>query len=339
VRKLIFVLLAVSQLFLLSCAGPRQAKPEAAGPITLGWPEPPQVPRIVYIQSLHQPADAQIKTSPFVRFGRWLTASHEEQSLRKPFGIGVDEKGNLCITDTGANAVCFYDRRNKKWQRWLKVGQATFIAPVAVAKRHELIYVADSGRPGIVAFTESGKFMMEITNKVERPSGLLIHGERLLVTDSKRHSVLSYDLSGNFLSESGHRGINPGEFNFPTHIAGDSEGNIFITDSMNSRIQVLDRDFKFKTQIGSAGDSSGHFSRPKGLAVDTFGHVYVVDGMFDNIQVFDRAGKFLLYLGTTGAGAGEFWLPNGIAISSDNEVFVTDCYNQRVQIFKYIGKE
>jgi len=332
-------LLALTQLFLSGCAGSRPALPGPERTRTLGWPEPPEDPRIVYVKSLHQPADAGIKASAFLRFGRWLSGSQEDQSLRKPFGIAVDEKENLCLTDTAANAVCFYDRKKKQWLRWQKIGKLTFVSPVAIAKRNEIIYVADSGRPGIVVFTESGKYLMEITNKVERPTGLLVQGGRLLVTDSKRHSVLSYDLLGNFISEAGRRGLNPGEFNFPTHLAADAEGNLFITDSMNSRIQVLDRDLKFKAQIGSAGDSSGHFSRPKGLAVDTFGHVYVVDGMFDNVQVFDRAGKFLLYLGTTGTAAGEFWLPNGIAISGSNEIFVADSYNQRVQIFKYIAKE
>src|SRR5438046_7032695 len=101
-----------------------------------------------------------------------------------------------------------------------------------------MIYVADSGRPSILIFTESGKFLMEITNKVERPTGLLIQGGHLLVTDSKRHSVLAYDLSGNFLSETGRRGINPGEFNFPTHIAADSEGTLFLTDSLNRLSEI-----------------------------------------------------------------------------------------------------
>jgi len=332
-----FKFLLLSQVFLVGCAGPRQAAPEHAG--TLGWPAPPEDPRVLYVKSFHQPADEGIQTSAFSRFGRWLSGSQAEQSLRKPFGIALDENQNLCLTDTGANVVCFYDRAKKKWHRWAQVGKSTFVAPVAVAKRNGMIYVADSGRPGILVFTETGRFLQEITNRVERPSGLLLQGGRLLVTDSKRHSLLAYDLLGNYQSESGRRGLNPGEFNFPPHIASDAEGNLFITDSMNSRIQVFDRDLKFKAQIGSAGDSSGHFSRPKGVAVDTLGHVYVVDGMFDNIQVFDREGKFLLYLGTTGTGAGEFWLPNGIAISGKNEIFVTDSYNQRVQVFQYIGKE
>src|SRR5262249_7510104 len=151
--------------------------------------------------------------------------------------VAVDENANLCLTDTAANTVCFYDRTKKKWQRWQKLGKIAFVAPVAVAKRNGIIYVADSGRPAIVAFHESGKFLMEITNKVERPSGLLIQQGHLLVTDSKRHSILSYDLLGKLVGEYGRRGLAPGEFNFPTHIASDPEGNLFVTDSMNSRVQ------------------------------------------------------------------------------------------------------
>ena len=104
-------------------------------------------------------------------------------------------------------------------------------------------------------------------------------------------------------------GNGPGEFNFPTHIAADRQGDLYVTDSMNSRIVRLDPEGRFKNQIGAQGDGPGHFSRPKGVAVDTFGHVYVMDAVFDNIQIFDREGQYLLALGELGSEPGQFWLP------------------------------
>jgi DNA-binding beta-propeller fold protein YncE len=335
------VLILLAALFVIALCGCTTSKaPRRPAEAKLVWPAPPDVPRIAYVQSISGPADVGIKSSAGARALRWIFGSNKNaESLVKPFGVAVDENGNLLVTDTGANVVTFYDRTKKTWQRWDRTGTNRFIAPVAVAKRGGTLFVADSGRSAVVAISEGGKHLFTITNRLQRPAGLAIAGEHLLVADSARHAVLRFELNGNFLSEFGKRGAGPGEFNFPTHIAVDRDGNLFVTDSMNARVQVFDSSGKFKSQLGSAGDAPGHFGRPKGLAVDSFGHVYVIDGLFDTVQVFDRNGSLLLNFGGSGSQPGEFWLANGIAISRENEIYIADAYNRRVQVFKYIGGE
>jgi DNA-binding beta-propeller fold protein YncE len=290
------------------------------------------------VQSIRGPEDVGIKLSTGARALRWIFGSNKDaETLVKPFGVALDENDNLCVTDTGANAVSFYNRAKRTWQRWDRIGNLRFASPVSVAKRRGTLFVADSGLAAVVAFSEKGALLFTVTNRLQRPAGVTIHGERLFVVDSARHAVLTFDLSGNYLAEFGRRGANHGEFNYPTHIATDREGNLFITDSMNARVQVFDSSGKFKSQLGSAGDAPGHFGRPKGLAVDSFGHVYVIDALFDTVQVFDRAGPLLLNFGGSGARPGEFWLANGVAISRTNEIYVADAYNRRVQVFRYVG--
>lgn len=321
----------------LVCGCATQPSREAAT-APLIWPAPPDAPRIAWARSISRPADLGIKVSTGARALRWLFGSNrDEQFLVKPFGVALDENDNLCLTDTGANAVCFHDRTRKTWQRWNRIGDVRFVAPVAVAKRGDRIFVADSGLAEVVAFSTDGKLLFTITNRLERPAGLALAGERLLVVDSARHEVLSFDLDGKWLSAFGKRGAGHGEFNYPTHIAADRDGNLLVTDSMNSRIQIFDAAGRFKSLLGSAGDAPGHFGRPKGLAADSSGHIYVIDGLFDVVQVFDRGGQLLLDFGGSGSQPGEFWLANGIAISRENEIYVADAYNRRVQVFKYIG--
>ena len=325
-------------ILLAGCTGSKHAREISEAAKAMVWPPPPEEARIGYVQAIARPDDAGIKRSSFSRFAHWLTGSSKgNEGLIKPFGIAVDEKDNLCLTDTGANTVCYFDRANKKWHRWDRIGKLRFISPVGIAKLNDVFYVADSGRGSVVAFADGGKFLFEITNKLERPSGIVIVAGQLFVTDSRRHCVARYDLLGHYLSEFGRRGLNPGEFNFPTHITADAQNNLYVTDSMNNRVQIFDRDGNCKGRIGSIGDSTGHFSRPKGVGVDSFGHVYVIDAMFDNLQIFDSAGKYLLTVGDAGSDYGQFWLPNGVAVSRQNEIFVTDCYNHRVQVFKYLG--
>jgi sugar lactone lactonase YvrE len=333
-------LLALGLGFLAGCTNTKHGSKAEPPAVPLVWPSQPDAPRIAYVQAIAWPADLGIKSSALSRFGHWLTGSEKgNERFIKPFGIALDENDNLCLTDTGANAVVYVDRAKKKWQRWDKVGKQRLVAPVAVVKRHGTIYVADSGLACVLALDENGKLLRQITNHLERPSGLALANEQLLVADSQRHCVVVFDLLGNYQSEFGRRGTGPGQFNFPTHLAADGAGNLFVTDSMNSRVQMMDAKGVFKSQMGGMGDSPGQFGRPKGLALDSFGHVYVLDALFDNLQVFDPAGPLLLSLGSTGAQLGEFWLPNGIAISRNNEIFVTDSYNHRIQVFKYIGTQ
>jgi sugar lactone lactonase YvrE len=331
------ICLATAAGLVVSCASTNHATADIHSPAP-AWPPPPDAPCVVYLRSFSQPADVQIKSSAFKRFVNWATGLGEgEGKLVNPFGLALDDSGSLCITDTGANMVCLYNETGKKWQRWDSAGKIHFVAPVAVAKKGDILFVADSALAQVLAFNTAGKLLFQINHDLGRPAGVAILGDRLFVTDVGQHCVAVFDLRGNFIFRFGRRGVNPGEFNFPTHALADAHGRLFVTDSMNGRVEAFDAEGHFLFAIGSAGDTSGHFGRPKGVAVDKFGHVYVMDALFNNLQIFDLSGKLLLILGGSGTAPGEFALPNGIAIGADNRIYVADSLNHRIQVFQYIG--
>jgi len=312
----------------------------AAAQTNLVWPPPPDEPRVRYVQSISQPADLGSKRSGFRRFSNWLTGARQgNETLNRPFGLALDDSDDLCVTDTGANAVSYFDHKARRWYRWEQIGQIRFVSPVAIAKKGKTIFVADSGLAAVIAFNLEGKLLFQIKEGIERPSGLAIAGDRLLVADSQQHCITIFDLHGKRLTKFGKRGGGPGEFNYPTHIASGPNNRVLVTDSMNSRVQVFDANGNFQRQIGGVGDGPGHFSRPKGVAVDRSGRIYVVDALFDNVQVFDADGRLLMDFGHGGSQPGEFWLPNGIAIGSSNRIYVADSYNHRVQVFNYVGPQ
>jgi DNA-binding beta-propeller fold protein YncE len=328
--------LRVSAILLAACLHAASANPPVATPV---WPAPPDEPRIAYVQSIMQPSDAGVKPSGFRRFSNWLTgASKGNASLNRPFGIGLDASGNLLVTETGNGAVSFYDQKANRWHRWHRAGTVQFSSPVAAAKSRDTFFVADSGLGAVLAFDIDGKLRFQIRENLERPVGIALIGDRLLVADAQRHCIVVFDSGGRLLKTFGQRGDGPGELNYPSHIHATAGGQILVTDSMNSRVQVFDAAGNFQRQIGSAGDGPGHFGRPKGVSSDRFGRIYVVDAVFDNVQVFDAEGQLLMHFGQGGNGSGEFWLPNGIAISADNRIYVADSYNNRVQVFQYVGK-
>jgi DNA-binding beta-propeller fold protein YncE len=325
---------SAAALLLAGCGSVKQS-PTTATPIERVWPESPAEPRVSYARSIRSPNDAGLRLLGANWASRLLFNEGKHRSdLVRPFGLALDESNNLCIADPGNATVCFLDRARKTWQSWNKIGSLELVAPVAVAKRAGIFYVADSGLVRVLAFDGKGKLQFQTKEGFERPSGLTILDGKLFVADAAAHKIFVLDLAGKVLSSFGARGTGPGEFNYPTHLATDGKGRLLVTDSMNFRIQIFDSTGRYQKEFGRAGDASGTLSRPKGVAADRQGNIYLVDAVFDNIQIFSEAGEFLLAFGEHGDGPGEFWLPAGIAISVDDQAYVADSYNRRVQVFK-----
>lgn len=311
----------------------------AGNPATPAWPPPPAQPYIVYQGSIYRPADIGVKPPALRRFVNWLAgAGQHDQDLARPFGLALDQAGDLLVTDTAARTVCCLELARKRWLHWNHIGHTQFAMPVAVARHGNTFFVADSGLGKVIAFDQKGRLQFEITDPLQRPAGLAILGDRLFIVDSQRHQVVVCNLRGQLLSQFGRRGGGSGEFNFPTHISADSSGHLYVTDALNYRVQVFDANGHFQRMLGSAGDTPGHFSRPKGVVADAAGHIYVVDALMDNVQIFNDAGRLLLNWGESGSAPGQFWLPNAIVINPQNEIFVADSFNHRIQIFKYTGR-
>jgi DNA-binding beta-propeller fold protein YncE len=247
------------------------------------------------------------------------------------------------VADAKIGRVHIFDRREGEYSYLRGSDQESMRLPIALAvDGRDYIYVADGELGNIFVFRPDGEFdrMLDTADWLKRPSALAIDRarQRLYVVDVPAHDVKVIDLpTGKVSGVIGRRGVERGEFNFPTFVALDRQGRLLVTDSMNMRIQIFDIEGQLVSAFGKHGDGSGDFSAPKGVALDSEGHVYVADAGFDNVQVFDETGKLLLFWGTSGQEAGKFWLPVGLFIDDQDRIYVADSYNNRVQIFQYLG--
>jgi DNA-binding beta-propeller fold protein YncE len=226
-------------------------------------------------------------------------------SLRMPFGLDLDERGNLYVVDGTLKRVHVYDaqghflRAMGEQQHWSRpVG-------VAVDSARKRLYVVDAG--GV---------------------------------DKADHHVQALDLeSGRLLFEIGRRGDGPGEFNLPRDVSVGPQGQLYVVDGGNFRVQVFDAEGKYVKTFGAIGRQSGQFSRPKEVANDPAGNVYVVDAAFGNFQVFDPEGRLLLDVGTRSAtdGPARFMLPSGIAVDADGRIYMVDRFFRKVEVFRPVG--
>jgi hypothetical protein len=88
-------------------------------------------------------------------------------------------------------------------------------------------------------------------------------------------------------------GVQGDEFDRPTDVALDTQGNIFVADGhVNARIAKFDANGRFIKSWGSLGTATGQFNVPHSVVTDLQGNVYVADRENRRIQVFDNNGVF-----------------------------------------------
>jgi len=340
-NKFIVPILCILLLFLTGFRFPEPSKKDR-----VVWPLPPDPPRISYVLTIEKARDAGIKKSIFRRFVEIFRGKGPEPRIHRPISVLSDGRGTVYISDVGLQVIHVFDFRHRKYKQIFKLnGEAPpsrLLSPTGLAIDSERkLYVADSILKKVFVFDRKGRHISTIKNKeFVRPSSLAYdtRRKRLYIADAGAHKIWIYERHNGKITISaiGKRGKGNGEFNFPTHIAIDREGNIYVTDALNFRIQVFDPEGKFIRSIGKLGYTLGTFSRPKGVAVDKKGNIYVVDNLYDTVQVFNNKGELLMNFATHGGGKGGLWLPNGIYIDKNNYIFVADTYNERVQVFKIL---
>ena len=331
-------------LALLIATGCATAPVEKKGP-SIFWPQPPDVPKITFVQSLSEPKDIGMQRSWFKKVIEFIFGEEEPPHIVRPAGIAVDEEGGVYVADTGLQAVHYFNQNPPSYRQFFHISPTERLQnPIGVAvDGAKQLYVSDSGLNRIFVFDPKGKRVRVIGNdeEIQRVSGIAIDRTRgvLYAVDTLGHQIVQYTLLGEKKGSIGKRGVGEGEFNFPTYATVDSKGFLYISDSLNFRVQVFDPEGRYQAQMGSLGSTLGQFSRPKGVAVDGASNIYVVDTLFDNVQIFNTSGELLLHFGKSGIEPGTFWLPTGIAVDRKGRIYVADSYNQRVQVFQLLEEE
>jgi len=305
------------------------------------WPAPPETGRIAFVTEFSGSSDLGIRKSVWARL-IGLAAGNSEDRMLRPMAIAATADGSVVfVADPDARCVHRYDIGRGRYDCMVPDDQSG-ITPIGLAITSEgQLFVSDSQNGRLLRASpgddELSPFAADV--RFERPTGMYwdSNSEQLFVTDTLGQVVVVVDTTGQLLMTLGERGSQAGQFNFPTYLCVDGDGELLVTDSLNFRIQRFDEQRNFVQMFGENGDQQGSFARPKGVAVDTSGHVYVVDSLLHTMQVFDRDGQLLLSVGVQGQAPGEFWLPNGIFVTDDDTIFVADSYNKRVQVFRYVG--
>lgn len=303
--------------------------------------------KLAFVQSFSSEQETIGKPGFFTRLLDVVAGEPAYHRMVRPYGIAVDSRGRIIVTDPGAEGVHIFDFAQHKYKFLERrdTEKNRMRQPQCVAvDANDNIYVTDSESGYVFVFDSHGGFRHTIGSLkggegyFKRPTGIAVDSDagRIYVTDTLRDKIFVMDMNGSVLRTIGEHGTSLGALYFPTELQLTGKGLIAV-DSMNFRVQLFSLDGVAETAIGRIGNGLGSFFRPKGVGVDSEGHIYVVDGIWGAVQIFDRQGQLLYYFGERGSRLGQFQLPSGLFIDKNDRIYVADSYNGRVQVFQYSG--
>jgi len=334
----------------------------------LVWPQPPDVTRLRY---------TDLYTGMQIDWGKVKklsdqTAKHHKLSwkdklagtdprgvtdtdfkmpfqLMNPTCVTLDSKGRIYIADPKVGAIFIYKPEDKSTS-FIIAGKNAHLGMMAgmTMDDDDTLFVSDAKLHRVTVISPQGQEVSHFGSELMvSPAGLALNRENrlLYVVDTQLDQVLVYDADTYKLVKrigttgKKHTLTSPGDFSLPTHVALDSDGNVFVTDTLNNRVEIFDSDGNFIREFGKSGDGPGRFGRPKGIAVDPDGHVWVADALVQRVQVFDQEGRLLLMVGQEGQLAGMFSSLDDIAIDAHDRVVTTELFPARVQMFRYVTNE
>lgn len=323
-------------LLLVALAGCAHRAPSPALP-AIQWPAAPAAPRAelaAVLPDADRPATASRWRALLDAISGFDRREHAALALVRPFGLTVSG-GALVVADPDAGTVVRFDDRGRPTALACK-GRA-WGSPMAVADGGGgVLYVADAGTAEVIRLAPGGACTALGAGVLERPTGVAVAGDRLLVADPPRHVVVVLSLDGVVLARWGGEGSGDGQLRFPSGLAVTEDGTTLVVDALNFRVARFAADGGWGGAFGERGDAGGALARPKAVAVDTRGRIYVSDAQRDLVLVYAPDGAFEYAIGESGSAPGQLALPAGIAVGG-GRLHVADSHNRRVQVFKLLG--
>ncbi len=213
--------------------------------------------------------------------------------LAYPLGIDIAADGRIYVADAEAKRVFVYDDKGRVVN--IIGARDEFLNPVSVAidNKRSRLYVTDSKKHFIRAYTLDGTFIKTIGEReIFFPTGVDIDSEgNIYVVDTAQFRIAIFDPEGNFKGSFGKIGDRPGTFTRPKGIAIDSEDHIYVVDAAFQNFQIFNKEGQLLLFVGGAGREPGRFSLPAGIYIDENDKIYVGDQLNRRVQIFQYLGE------------------------------------------------
>lgn len=294
------------------------------------------------------------KTNTFAGFNR---------EFGEPFGVAIDKKGNVYVSDGDAGKIF----------RVLPDGKIDLVTdklntPSAIAfDKDENLIIADSGSSSIkrlniinaeittIAGVENkhgfadGESSQALFNA---PVGVAVSKDgKIYVADTYNDKIRLIE-NGKVITLAGNsKGFSDGIgsqalFDTPCGLAIFPDGSLLVADTGNRRLRRIEADGTTTTIAGTGEQDSvddfplqAKFVEPTAITVDENGAVYVTDG--NSVRAIGRRTlPFVETISGTRRGfadgnlrKSQFNRPSGLATDKNGNLFVADSENQVIRVF------
>eukprot|EP00058_Branchiostoma_floridae_P018457 XP_002603946.1 hypothetical protein BRAFLDRAFT_102372 [Branchiostoma floridae] len=297
----------------------------------------------------------------------------QQQGMKHPQYITVDEEGNILVPDGYNNCIYVYNEDGEFLFKFGSYGsgEGQLDRPHGICTdRSGNIIVSDTGNSRVEMFDKTGKFLKHIATDMKGPQavamapqgqlGTFVREFPTVVSGEEKISRLPQDVAmdgeGN-LWVVGETGPESADFavqynkqgrvlrkfdlqktGFSRGVAVDTRRNhILITqttgDGGNNHGEVL----VFRpdgTLVKTVGQQQG-MKGPQYITVDGEGNILVSDKY---VYVYNVDGQFLCQFVSEGSDQGELLSPKGICTDRTGNIIVADSGNRRVEMFDKTGK-
>jgi DNA-binding beta-propeller fold protein YncE len=218
--------------------------------------------------------------------------------LQNPNGVAVDANDNIYVADSSLGLILVYDPLGRYLRSIGQIAEHENLllqpAGIAIDRTHQRLYVVDSTRDRLFAFSLLGQPLYRLG----------MHGE---------DSALA-------------------TFDYPTDVALTGDG-LAVLDQGGARVQMMDFAGHLRTSFVVALMDPLH-RMERGLAADKHQHVFISNLSASTIRVFSSDGKVLSTVNQPVVSAGNLKSPEGLWVDSSMRMFVADSEGQQVQVFQ-----
>ena len=243
----------------------------------------------------------------------------EGERVHNLFGIAVNTKGNIAVTDNGKNCVYIFDKNGKCLRKIGVKGQ--FKDPFGVTYLNDdVILIADKGNSRIQQINiQTGTVVKTLgkggVGEFCCPFDVCLDKERrIFVTEYLIGGIQVVSRERQTISIFGNIGSE--KLNTPRSCLP-YKNNFFVSDSGNQCIKAFDNSGTFLHKFGKLGNQDGQFNYPNGLLIDSSNNLLVCDQNNNRVQQFSLDGRF------TGKSITHLPNPRRIAATPDGRILVT----------------
>jgi sugar lactone lactonase YvrE len=290
----------------------------------------------------------------------WESGS-DNSHFNDPFGIAFDSSGYIYVSDAQNHRIQVFES-NGFYSKTIGVtgvsgtDNSHFNYPVRVeVDSSDNLYVVDLLNHRVQIFDKDHNYSATLgvsgvpgwdNAHFDRPQGVAVDDDYIYIVDENHRVQIFNRNSHSYHSTLGSWGSGDYEFNGPSDVAVDSNGNLYVSDSYNHRVQKFNSSLTYVRTFGTTDvpylSDGYHFNGPFDVAVNNDGNIALVEGWWygHRLIVLDSAGEPQFIIGEAGISGSDnahFNDPQGIAFDADGNIYVGDCWNHRVQIFDANG--